>query len=154
MRLDLRFRYALYGAFSVLVLSGAVWLVADRLKDSPDGELWQSISANLLMLHGGAAMGTLMLLGALVPVHLLRAWRAKKNRLTGSITAGLNAILIVTAFCLYYLGGEQLRPIISNFHIIAGFVLPAMLAFHIYLGRQRSKAALQTRAERVPVKPL
>ena len=51
-------------------------------------------------------MVTLMLFGAMVPIHLLRAWRAKRNRWTGSVMAVLNAILIITAFGLYYLGGE------------------------------------------------
>jgi hypothetical protein len=145
MRLDPRFRYAIYAAFSALFLSGIVWLVADRLKDSPDGEMWQAISAKLLMLHGGVAMAALMLLGALIPVHLLRAWRAKKNRQTGIIMTALNAVLILSAFGLYYMGGEELRPFMSNMHIVAGCALPAMLGVHIYLGRLRSKAASQQR---------
>ena len=37
------------------------------------------------MLHGGTAMLILMLLGALVPVHIERAWRARKNRATGIV---------------------------------------------------------------------
>jgi hypothetical protein len=56
------------------------------------------------MLHGGTAMITLLLLGALIPVHLIRAWRRQKNRVSGSLIATFNAVLIVTAFGLYYLG--------------------------------------------------
>ena len=135
MRLDFRFRYALYAAFSTLFISGALWLAADSLKDAPDGERWQAISANLLMVHGGAAMVTLMLFGAMVPIHLLRAWRAKRNRWTGGVMAVLNAILIVTAFGLYYLGGEEVRPWMSNIHLGAGFSLPLLLFIHILRGR-------------------
>ncbi len=135
MRLSFGFRYALYIAFSVLFISGGVWLLADGLKDSPDGELWQAVSANLLMVHGGAAMVTLMLLGALVPVHVLRAWRAQQNRATGSIMGVLNAILILTAFGLYYFAGERLRPWTSNIHMVAGFLLPFLLFIHILRGR-------------------
>ena len=134
MRLDFRFRYALYAAFSTLFISGALWLAADSLKDAPDGEGSQAISANLLMVHGGAAMVTLMLFGAMVPIHLLRAWRAKRNRWTGGVMAVLNAILIVTAFGLYYLGGEEVRPWMSNVHLGAGFSLPLLL-FIILRGR-------------------
>ena len=135
MRLDFRFRYALYAAFSTLFISGALWLAADSLKDAPDGERWQAISANLLMVHGGAAMVTLMLFGAMVPIHLLRAWRAKRNRWTGGVMAVLNAILIITAFGLYYLGGEEVRPWMSNVHLGAGFSLPLLLFIHILRGR-------------------
>ena len=143
MRLDFRFRYALYAAFSTLFISGALWLAADSLKDAADGEGWQAISANLLMVHGGAAMVTLMLFGAMVPIHLLRAWRAKRNRWTGSVMAVLNAILIVTAFGLYYLGGEEVRPWMSNIHLGAGFSLPLLLFIHILRGRRaRPRARL------------
>ena len=135
MRLDFRFRYALYAAFSTLFISGALWLAADSLKDAPDGERWQAISANLLMVHGGVAMVTLMLFGAMVPIHLLRAWRAKRNRWTGGLMAVLNAILIITAFGLYYLGGEEVRPWMSNVHLGAGFSLPLLLFIHILRGR-------------------
>ena len=136
MRLNFRFRYALYAAFSALFLSGIFWLAADSLKDAPDGESFQAMAANLLMLHGGAAMVTLMLLGALVPVHVLRSWRAKKNRVTGGAMAALNAILVVTAFGLYYLGGESLRPWMSDIHLYAGCALPILLCIHIFYGRR------------------
>jgi hypothetical protein len=69
------------------------------------------------MVHGGGAMLTLMLLGALFPVHIGRAWRAKKNRATGIVMLAFNAVLIATAFGLYYLASEILRPWASNLHI-------------------------------------
>jgi hypothetical protein len=141
LRLNRQFRYAIYGAFAALFLSGVLWILADSLKDSPEGETWQAMSANLLMVHGGAAMLTLMLLGALVPMHLLRGWRAGKNRVTGTAMASLNGVLIVTAFGLYYLGSENLRPWLSNIHLAAGCALPIQLIVHIYLGRRRSVSA-------------
>jgi hypothetical protein len=82
-RLEPPFRFAVYIAFAVLFASGAAWLVDDQLKETSNGEIWQQAAAYLLMVHGGAAMVTLMLLGALFPLHVGRAWRAKKNRGTG-----------------------------------------------------------------------
>ena len=67
MRLKSKFRAALYGVIAILFATGAAWFVADRLKESPDGELWQQIAASLLMVHGGAAMVALLFLGALGP---------------------------------------------------------------------------------------
>ncbi|MGA7325687.1 MAG: hypothetical protein WBX25_14645 [Rhodomicrobium sp.] len=153
MRLDFSFRYLIYGLFAVLFLTGAAWFIADGLKDSSNGEMWQAVSANLLMLHGGAAMMALMALGALIPVHLLRAWRAKKNRVTGTVIASLNGMLIVTAFGLYYLGSEVLRPWMSGIHLAIGSALPVLLGVHIYWGRRTAvtrspKASLA----KVPVK--
>jgi hypothetical protein len=50
--------------------------------------------------------------------------------------ATFNAVLIVTAFGLYYLGSETLRPWMSWIHIAAGVSLSLWLPVHIYLGRQ------------------
>jgi hypothetical protein len=140
LRLNPYFRWAVYTAFAVLLATGAAWLLADQFKDSANGELWQAAGANLLMLHGGTAMATLLLLGALVPLHMQRGWRARKNRTTGSAMITFNAILIVTAFGLYYLGSETLRPWISDAHIVVGLALPLLLLVHVILGRRGSKS--------------
>lgn len=137
MRLSFSFRYAIYAVFTVLALTGAGWLVADWQKDLSSDEIWQQSIAYLLMIHGGTAMVALLLLGALVPVHLMRAWRSRKNRISGSAMVTFNAILILTAFGLYYLGSETLRPWMSWIHLAAGFALALLFPFHIYLGRRK-----------------
>lgn len=121
-------------AFAVLVLTGAGWLLADWQKDV--NELWQQIAANMLMVHGGTAMLTLLLLGALIPVHLRRSWRSGKNLVSGSIMAAFNAVLIVTAFGLYYLGSDAVRPWMSWIHLGSGFSLGLLFPLHIWLGRR------------------
>ena len=136
MRLKPSFRYAIYAAFAVLLLTGAGWFIADWQKDISSDEIWQQVAANMLMVHGGAAMLALMMIGALIPLHLLRSWRAKKNRVTGSVMATFSAVLIVTAFGLYYLGSEAVRPWISWIHIGAGLLLALMFPLHIVLGRR------------------
>ena len=136
MRLNPPFRYALYAALAVLTVTGGVWLVADWHKDPTGPEFWQLLAADMLMLHGGAAMATLLLLGALVPLHVRRAWRSGRNRLTGPTMVGVNAALIVTAFGLYYAGSDTLRPLISDLHLAVGFFLPPLIALHVWLGRR------------------
>ena len=137
MRLDRRFRAALYTVFAVLFLTGVAWLAADRLKDAAGSDTWSEAAPALLMLHGGAAMLALMLLGALVPLHLLPSWRQDKNRATGIVMATLNALLIVTAFGLYYVGSDAVRGWTSDIHIALGLVFPALLTAHTALGRRR-----------------
>lgn len=136
MPLKPSFRFAIYAAFAVLFVTGAGWLVADWQKDISSDDIWQQTIAYLLMVHGGAAMATLLLLGALVPVHVLRAWRHRKNRVSGSLMAVFTAVLIVTAFGLYYLGSEIVRPWMSWIHIAAGFSLALSFPVHIILGRR------------------
>jgi hypothetical protein len=137
LRLNSRFRYAVYAAIAVLFLSGVGWFAADWQKEGANGETWQQIAVYLLMLHGGGAMVTLLLLGALIPVHLLRSWRRGKNLVMGSVMVALNAVLIATAFGLYYLGSEAVRPWMSWVHLVIGALLPGLLALHIVLGRRQ-----------------
>ncbi len=139
MRLNPSFRLAIYVAFAVLFLTGAGWLVADWRKDISSDEIWQQSVAYLLMVHGGAAMVTLLFLGALMPLHVMRAWRSRRNRVSGSTMVTLNAILIVTAFGLYYLGSDMLRPWTSWIHIVAGFSVALWLPVHIFLGRRQTR---------------
>jgi hypothetical protein len=110
-------------------------VIADRMKETSEAEIWQEIAATLLMLHGGTAMLTLMLLGALVPVHIGRAWRAGKNRATGIVMLAFNAVLIATAFGLYYLASETLRPWASDIHIAFGLAMPLLFLAHVKTGR-------------------
>jgi len=136
LQLDCRFRRSLYAAFAVLFLTGVVWLIADALKDSPRGEFWQAVSAYLLMIHGGAAMITLVLLGALIPIHMQRAWRSQKNRVTGAVMMTFNTLLVATAFGLYYAGSDMLRAWISDVHIAIGLVVPPLILVHVAAGRR------------------
>ncbi|OAF09111.1 hypothetical protein [Bradyrhizobium neotropicale] len=139
MRLRTSFRYSLYAAFAALLLTGAGWLVADWQKDVAGDEIWQHIAANMLMVHGGIAMLALLLVGALIPVHLRRSWRSGKNLVSGSVMAAFNAVLIVTAFGLYYLGSEAVRPWMSWIHLGVGFSLALMFPLHIWLGRREQR---------------
>ncbi|SFN98066.1 hypothetical protein SAMN05216330_1011130 [Bradyrhizobium sp. Ghvi] len=136
MRLRTSYRYPLYATFAALVLTGAGWLVSDWQKDVAGDEIWQQIAANLLMVHGGMAMLALLLLGALIPLHVQRSWRSGQNLGSGSVMAAINAVLIMTAFGLYYLGSEAVRPFMSWIHLGAGFALAMMLPLHVWLGRR------------------
>jgi hypothetical protein len=151
MRLKSAFRYALYGIFGLLFASGALWIYADQMKTrtETDSEMWQQTAAFLLSAHGGAAMITLLLLGALGPMHVQRAWRAKKNQATGILSLAMYGLLIATAFALYYVGSEALRPWISTIHIAFGLGVPAVMTAHIVIGRA-SVAAVARPARAVP----
>jgi hypothetical protein len=141
VRLEPRYRGALYAAFAVLTISGAVWLLADWRKNPLEPDVWQEIAPVMLMLHGGAAMVALLLLGALVPLHVRRAWRSGRNRLTGPVMITVNTVLIATAFGLYYAGSETLRPWVSDLHIVVGIALPPALLVHVWLGRRTRQRA-------------
>ena len=136
MRLNPSFLRATYALFATLLATGAAWLAADALKDGDGGEAWQAIAANLLMIHGGAAMAALVLLGALYPMHMRLGWRSNRNRVSGSVMVTINGLLIVTAFGLYYSGSDVLRAWTGYIHIAAGLALPMLFGMHLLLGRR------------------
>jgi outer membrane biogenesis lipoprotein LolB len=140
LRLESRFRGALYAVASALLVTGTAWLAVDRLKPSDLTETWQKREAYLLMLHGGAAMLMLLLLGAIIPMHAAVAWRRGRNRVTGSMMLASNAVLIVTAFALYYCGSEAWRHQASLLHIGFGLGLPALWALHVWRGKRTPTA--------------
>ena len=146
MRLDPGLRLWNYAAFAALLVTGAIWLVADQFKASENGETWQAIAANTLMLHGMTAMIALVLLGAMIPLHVQRSWRAGKNRITGSVMVATNAVLVVTASGLYYAGSDQLRTLVADAHIAAGLALPALIVTHIVIGRRVRTSVRQARS--------
>ena len=135
MRFSPSYTLASYLIAFALLGSGVAWIVADQLKVGADTEFWQRVVATSLMVHGGAAMAALLLLGALGEVHMRRAWRARRNRATGVIMVVVNGSLIASAFALYYSGSETLRPWISNLHIAFGIALPLFILAHIAIGR-------------------
>jgi hypothetical protein len=80
----------------------------------------------------------LMLLGALVSLHVRHGWRMRRNRITGSLMAACNAVLILTAFGLYYFGSDTVRSWTSDIHIGAGLFLPVLFCVHVLIGRRSS----------------
>jgi hypothetical protein len=135
LRLEPGFRFWTYAVFATLAATGAIWLIADLLKD-PEGEMWQMVAADMLMLHGMTAMIALILIGAMIPLHIQRSWRAGKNRISGAVMIGTNAVLVATAWGLYYAGSDLVRTFAADVHIAIGLALPALAVGHVVLGRR------------------
>ena len=100
------------------------------------------------MIHGGAAMVALVLLGALIPVHVLRGWRSRRNRLAGAAMVIANVLFVATAFGLYYAGSDTWRPWISDVHIAVGLVLPVLIVIHVWTGRRSRPIGEKNRCAR------
>jgi hypothetical protein len=122
-------------------LSGAGWLVDHHLFAGA-GDIAEAPAASeplWLRLHGAAAMAALMVFGSLVPGHIVRAWRTRKNLRSGLSTLSLVMVLVVTGYGLYYSGDEQARPWISLLHWGAGVLAALVLALHVRLGKRASQ---------------
>lgn len=141
MRLTSRHRRWFYSASVLLFASGAAWLLfrfvlrrPGEFGDLPHpGEPWS------MRVHGGAAMLFLVVLGTLVRSHILHGWRLGRNRCSGVGMVAIMFLLTLTGYALYYAGGERLRPVLSVVHWGLGLAVPAVLLWHIVLGRRSSK---------------
>ena len=59
-----------------------------------------------------------------------------------------SALLIVTGYGLYYLGGETTRELTSVLHWGVGLILPGVLVWHVRQGRKPSVRRLPRRRRR------
>jgi len=137
VQLELRIRAAAYALVAALFVTGGTWWMLDWVGALAVGSAWRQTGAYLLMVHGGASMLFLLLLGALIPLHIGVAWPSRRNRKTGLITLAATGVLVATAFGLYYVGHEALRRWTGVVHATVGFALPAALAAHVLIGRRR-----------------
>ena len=137
-RLSARHQFWLHGTIALLFLSGVLWLVFHQyLRAHGDfGETANPAEPWFLKAHGAGAMLFLLLLGTVLPGHVRRAWHARRNRFTGAVFLGVNGLLIITGYGLYYFGGEKLRPVVSALHWIVGLLFPLVLIWHIRAGRK------------------
>ena len=157
MRLEPRVRATLYVVTSVLFVTGTTWWVLDWRDLLAVGSTWRQTGSYLLMVHGGAAMLAMVLLGVLIPLHLRAAWPSRSSRGTGVLMIVSHAALIVTAFGLYYIGQDTLRRWTGNVHAAVGLGLPAMIALHVLLGRRRRverREPVHSHHERANLRPL
>jgi hypothetical protein len=151
LRLEPNLRFWNYALFATLIATGVIWLVADMLKTSADEELWQAIAANVLMLHGMTAMIALVVLGAVIALHVRYSWRAGKNRMSGAVMVAANAVLVITAWGLYYAGSDLLRTVAADVHIAVGIAWPALVVVHVVLGRRTRKRAYPKRSRSIEI---
>lgn len=135
-QLGRRQRRLFYLAFVTLLLSGLFWAWLHRLDETEtSGSSWRGWTPRLMTIHGGAAVGFVLLLGTLLPGHVRHSWRAGRNRPNGVFFLSAVGVLTITGYALYYLGDETARRICSDIHFWLGVAFPLLLVWHIRSGR-------------------
>jgi len=122
----------------VLVLTGLAWL-AVHYQGRPRGDFGDAphpAEPWLLRLHGIAAYFFLLVLGSMGTVHVMLAWRMRRNRFSGIALLAIAAVLMLTALGLYY-GPEAAHAAASIAHWLCGLVLLPLLWLHVELARRR-----------------
>ena len=137
----------LYAVFSLLWLSGALWLAFHYFMRVPGefgitphpAEIWW------LRLHGLMVFFVLFALGTVLPVHARRAWQLNKNRSSGLLLKVLFLWLAISGYALYYFTSERNENWLPALHWGVGISVPLMLLTHIRMGRKRGYAQLSSR---------
>ena len=138
MRLPQWQRRAFYGIFGVLLASGAAWLMAHfYLRGAGEfGMAVHPLEPWSMKLHGAAAMAALWLIGTMLHLHIRRGLAAGRNLPAGWSMLVLLLLLTLTGYALYYIAGEESRPLWSVIHWAAGLLLPALVWLHVATGRR------------------
>ena len=134
VRLEPLHRQLFYLAYGVLWGSGALWLLVQWFKDPELGPARTLLQTFVMKLHGAAMLIFLAMLGTLFS-HVRRGWILKANRLSGCFNIGLNSLLAVTGWLLYYTVDESARQWASLVHWSIGLAALPLLSAHIWVGR-------------------
>ena len=120
--------------------SGLGWLLVHygmRPADSLDFAR-RSAEPAWLRIHGAFAFLALWTGGMLWGVHVVKAWRTRKLRWSGSTLFGGVLVLCVTGYLLYYVADEAGRTAISLTHWILGIALPVAYLIHRLAKKKRA----------------
>lgn len=132
-------RRAVFGTGLALAATGAGWLVCHFLLGGGDPDfpgMPHPLEPWWLKVHGAVAMVSLLVVGTLLPWHAWRAWQFRRNRGTGGAVIVVVLVLVVSAWALYYVGSETLRPAISVVHWALGLAGVPLLWLHGVRGRR------------------
>ena len=136
IRLNKTHEYTIYLISVIVIISGFLWLYFDFFVrvETEYSLLVHPLQNIFLILHGTSSLIFLILLGSVLPNHVLKAWKIKNNRLSGGSFLFLFTILILTGVGLFYSGVEDNRRILSILHWVIGILFPIFFIIHIYLG--------------------
>ena len=112
--------------------SGVAWLIAHYLLRSQDAfGLPRNASEPVwLAIHGAFAYASVWTGGMLWALHVVKAWRARRHRISGATMFGALTVLIVSGYLLYYVADDRARSLISWIHWLVGLLLPVAYLIH------------------------
>lgn len=136
------YRHLIYAAVILVAITGLGWITLGFRLDPEDFSdplrLWRH---RLLVTHGCAAYLLLWLAGSLFPQHQWGAWKARRNRSSGTVLSAILLLLAVSGLMLYYPPDDGWRDAESIVHQVGGGLLVFLLPLHVVLGRRRRHAS-------------
>jgi cation transport ATPase len=145
-------RRVAYAVLALVFASGLAHLLVHDYFPArgPFGPAPNPLEPWLLKIHGAAAMATLVVFGSLVPTHIARFWQLAHNRLPGVLFLAVTLLLIATGYGLYYFGGDELRQLARQAHIVLGAAAVPAFVYHSWRGAAERRAARHGALRRHP----
>lgn len=130
--------WSIYLSFGLLFVTGVAWLVLERWVriEGEFGPEHHPAEHVMLILHGIAAYGLLLVAGALIPVHIKVGWSIRRNLLSGLAVVVALAVLGLTALALYYASSESALDWSRLLHWVLGLATLPVLMIHVIRGRR------------------
>lgn len=89
----------------------------------------------LLKFHGGAAFFMMITYGYLLASHAPAGLQSKRERGLGISLLSVQALLIISAYYLYYGADADRRILVAWTHFSLGVAFPFIVILHIFIGR-------------------
>lgn len=130
--------WTVYVSFGSLIATGIAWLLLEHFvriagefgPEPHPAEHWA------LVVHGIVAYAFLVVIGTMIPVHVVAGWNSRRNLKSGVTFAGVLLVLVLSALGLYYVGDELSRHWISVTHWVIGLVAVPTVLIHALKGRR------------------
>ena len=129
------------------MVSGLIWLAAHWAMPSEQQLATDTaqINAKLAMcmqlkywsirVHTFVALVVLIVIGSLIPAHILARWPLKRNIWSGVVNIAAFIVLTLTGYMLWYVSEGGIKQWATWLHWVIGMALPIVLAVHIKLGK-------------------
>ena len=127
------YKYFTYLSLTLSWMTGVAFFVLNRWF-RVEGEFGEEIHAwqfPILKVHGAAAFVMIGFFGYMLSGHITKFWKKRKQQVAGLVLLNMHAVMILTAYILYYTGLEVLRVSSSYVHTVVGVLYPIVLWLHI-----------------------
>ena len=125
-------RYAIYGVFGAVWLSGCAWLVLHQFFAKPDefGQSRHPWEQTFLSAHGALSIASAFLLGWVMAKHASEGWQQRKRRTSGGwLTIVLGAVS-VSGFMLFFVAEDAWQLTTARIHEILGLAITLFATEH------------------------
>ncbi|MGJ8675991.1 MAG: hypothetical protein ACSHX0_00595 [Akkermansiaceae bacterium] len=139
IKIPWNYRTWLFAFIAVSWLTGVTFFVLNKWFTvegmfGPEKHPWQFI---FLKVHGASAFLMMISYGYLLATHIPAGYKSKRQRALGLGLVAAQAFLIITAYGLYYVGGQKFHELLSYAHASVGLVFPFLLLMHIISGKKK-----------------